>query len=160
MTNIGYLIIFLLFFITQIVFVPFIEISGVRPDVLLVFLVFWGMNREHIVGTVAGFSIGLIQDFFTVGILGTYALVKTLAGFLVRPFSLREKELSLFGLASRFFGLAFLHDLILNWIYIWGTETSIWFVTVRFVLPGALYSTVVALISYALLPRSFFQKNA
>ncbi len=160
MTNLGYLIAFLVFLITQIAFVPFIEISGVRPDVLLVFLVFFGMKRERITGTAAGFAIGLIQDLFTAGFLGAFALAKTLVGFLVQPFSGAEKEIHSLGLAWRFFWLAFLHDLILNWIYIWGTGASIWFTILRFVVPGAVYSTLIALIIYALLPGNFFSDNA
>ncbi len=159
MTTLGYLLVFLLFLVTQTVFVPFIEIAGVRPDVLLIFLVIFGMKRERIVGTVSGFGIGLIQDLFTAGFLGANALVKTLTGFLVQPFSSEKSRETAVGFGWRFFWLAFLHDLLLSWIFAWGNTMSVWFFLVRFVVPGAVYSTVAALIVFALLPGSFFSSD-
>jgi len=159
MTNSGFLIFFIISFLLQIGFVPFLEIKGVKPDLLLIFVIILGLQRERFWGTLSGFFVGLIQDFFSAGFLGVFALAKTFSAFLVRTLSVGsyEKEGVHFGILV--FVISLFHELLVNWISVWGTGTSLIVVVVRAVVPGALYTTLLAVIVYEVFPKRFFRQH-
>lgn len=76
---------FLLFFsavVLQTTFMHFLQIGGVKPDLVLVIVVYLGLVHGPEVGSVSGFFFGLIEDFFSFGAyLGSNALTKTIIGF-------------------------------------------------------------------------------
>lgn len=159
MTNSGFLIFFIISFIIQISFIPFIEIKGIKPDLLLIFVIILCLQRERFWGTLVGFFVGLIQDFFSTGFLGVFALVKTFSAFLVRTISEGSFKKGGAYFATLVFFISLIHDLLVNWISVWGTGTSLAFVIVRNVIPGALYTTLLAIIVYSLLPKSLFEQH-
>jgi rod shape-determining protein MreD len=59
-----------------------VAISGVKPDLALIILVFLAIRRGSMVGQFAGFGSGLVEDFISLPPLGFYALVRTIIGFL------------------------------------------------------------------------------
>jgi len=66
-----------------------VEIFGaprVKPDLLLLLVILYGLVKGEKRGTVAGFLVGLAEDAFSVGYMGTNALCKTVAGFLSARF--------------------------------------------------------------------------
>ncbi|NOY76777.1 MAG: rod shape-determining protein MreD [Calditrichaeota bacterium] len=159
MTNSGFLIFFILSFLLQIGLVPFLEIKGIKPDLLLIFVIIFSLQRERFWGTLVGFFVGLIQDFFSTGFLGVFALAKTFSAFLVQTISEGsfEKGGAYFG--GLVFTISLFHDFLVNWISVWGTGTSLVSVIIRSVIPGAVYTTVVAVIVYELLPKGFFRQH-
>ncbi len=159
MTNSGFLIFFIISFLLQISFIPFLEIKGIKPDLLLIFVIILSLQRERFWGTLSGVFVGLIQDLFSTGFLGVFALAKTFSAFLVRTISEGsfEKGGAYFGILV--FSISVFHELLVDWISVWGTGTSLIIVVVRSVIPGALYTTLLAVIMYELLPKRFFRQH-
>ncbi|MCK4436366.1 rod shape-determining protein MreD [bacterium] len=58
------------------------QLHGVRPDLILLLSVFAGLYRGETKGGLVGFLGGLLEDFFSGGLLGMGALSKTVAGTL------------------------------------------------------------------------------
>ncbi|MGD8307186.1 MAG: rod shape-determining protein MreD [Ignavibacteria bacterium] len=86
---------FLLFFpvlLLQISVVPLIAISGIIPDFILITLVYYSITRNQLYGTILGAFCGLLVDLVTGGLLGSYMLSKTLAGFVAGYFSGETKK--------------------------------------------------------------------
>ena len=67
--------------VIQVSIVPLISISGIYPDLLVIFLVYLTLRKGQLFGTVAGFIIGFFFDIFSGSILGAAMFSKTLAGF-------------------------------------------------------------------------------
>jgi rod shape-determining protein MreD len=60
-----------------------LKISLIKPDLVLIVLVFFFLSRGPAEGMFLGFFGGLLQDILSGGILGISALVKALLGFLI-----------------------------------------------------------------------------
>jgi len=70
-------------FVLQTSVWPQFAIFGVIPDTALVFTVCYGVLRGDVEGAIFGFFAGLLQDIFSGGPLGMFALF----GFLIGYFS-------------------------------------------------------------------------
>jgi len=64
-----------------------IAIAGVRPDLALVVLVFVALRRGSLVGQVAGFASGIVEDLVSVSPVGFHMLLRTLIGWLYGIFT-------------------------------------------------------------------------
>lgn len=60
-----------------------LAIVGVKPDLILLVVVFLGLFKGPTAGAIVGFSAGLIYDLTSSSLLGMNALSLTLVGFLV-----------------------------------------------------------------------------
>ena len=77
----------LLNYVFQTSVFPQISILGVTPDTALIFVVGYGVLRGDIEGAIFGFAAGLLQDIFSGGPLGMFALIFFLIGYLSgKPF--------------------------------------------------------------------------
>ena len=66
---------------------PQISILGVTPDTALIFIVGYGILRGDVEGAIFGFSAGLLQDIFSGGPIGMFALLGFLIGYVSgKPF--------------------------------------------------------------------------
>ncbi len=90
-----YFIPILIFFpllLIQTTIMPFIQISGVVPDLILILLVFYSINNNQIYGTVLGFIFGFLFDIIAGILLGSGMISKTIAGFTAGYFSSETKR--------------------------------------------------------------------
>ncbi|NER85486.1 MAG: rod shape-determining protein MreD, partial [Leptolyngbya sp. SIO1D8] len=60
---------------------PGMELLGVGPSWLLIWVVAWSVKRTSLEGAIAGFAVGLIQDGLT-GYFPTHTIGFVLVGFL------------------------------------------------------------------------------
>ena len=60
----------------------FIAISGIKPDISLIILIFIAYKNGSVAGQTIGFFNGLIEDFLSLSSLGFYSLIRTTIGFL------------------------------------------------------------------------------
>lgn len=65
----------------QLTIIPFFEINLISPDLLLILLVYYSVQKGKIFGSVYGFVIGIIFDIASGGLLGVTMFSKSLAGF-------------------------------------------------------------------------------
>ncbi len=68
--------------VIQTTVLHFVTIGGVKPDLILIIVVYLGLVKGSDIGCVSGFSFGLIEDWCSNVIdLGSNALTKTIVGF-------------------------------------------------------------------------------
>ncbi len=67
--------------VVQVSVLAAVPVLGAAPDLLLVSVVSIALLRGAIVGSVAGFTAGLLVDVATMDILGVSALLLTVVGF-------------------------------------------------------------------------------
>src|SRR5262249_17545261 len=129
------------------------EIGGIRPDLLVAFVVYFGWMRGPIPGTLAGFGVGLLQDLDASGPLGLNALAKTVVGFVVAKAVFRAHRSNLVVRFAFFTAAMLLHDLIYYGVATGGDGGE--FVKQIFLraIPTALYTTVVTLVLLAVAER-------
>ncbi len=87
--RITLLILLLLLAILQATSLNRLSILGIKPDLLLILVIFLGLHRGPVSGAGYGFLAGILLDIFSPVPLGTNALSKTVLGFLagaVAPF--------------------------------------------------------------------------
>ncbi len=141
-------------FILSIIFNNFISMAGVRPDILLILLVYLAFNERPIIAIIAAFSLGLLQDVFLPGSIqywGLSPLIKTLIiyGTLrLLPFIERLRGLT-FQLSV--FGSILLYYILYNLLYYSGYVKP--FVAFyRYSLPETIYTFSILLIINMIFP--------
>ncbi len=130
-----------------------IAIAGVRPDLLVAFVVYFSWMRGPVSGVVGGFTVGLLQDLDAPGPLGLNAFAKTIVGFIVAKAGFRVHRSNV-GVRFFFFLFAMLvHDVIYFGIYSAG-EFGAFLRQIFFVaIPSALYTTVLVLLLLSAVER-------
>ena len=77
-----YALIFGIIFLVQIFLSNLISIKGVRPDLLIIFVLYVAVNYGSFKGVLSGFLIGIIASIFDSGItLGILPLVYSIVGY-------------------------------------------------------------------------------
>jgi rod shape-determining protein MreD len=86
---IKWAIVFMLSLVLQTSFVPVISIGGVKPDLLIIVLYFFGLKYGVMQALFMGFVVGLGQDLYSPSLLGQNALAKTVTGACIGLFNER-----------------------------------------------------------------------
>jgi rod shape-determining protein MreD len=127
-----------------------IEIGGIRPDLLVAFVVYIAWMRGPIAGALVGFTVGILQDLDAPGPLGLNALAKTIVGFVVAKAGFRVHRSNV-GVRFAFFFTAMLfHDVIYFAVATYGDLGAFLGEMIRVALPSALYTALVVLVLLAL----------
>ncbi len=129
----------------------------ITPDIVLIGLVYISIKKGKITGSVGGFVIGLILDFFSFSFLGLMALSKTSAGFLAGFFN-NENKIERYTKSYVFVIIVFVCSLVNNVLYFslyfQGTMLSFTDVLLRYVIPTAIYTAFISI-----LPLIFIRKK-
>jgi len=132
--------------ILQSTIVDRIAIAGIRPDLLVAFVIYFGWIRGPVPGVVAGFTVGLIQDLDAPGPLGLNALSKTVVGFIAAKAGYRVHRSNV-GVRFFFFLLAMLvHDVLYFGVYAAGDLAAMARQFLFVAMPSALYTTILVLL--------------
>ena len=158
MKIISHIVFFVLSFIAQLTVGNLIEVFGVQPDFLLIAVVWLAWHEKQFVATLAGFGVGLLQDLFSSGFLGLMALAKSIAGFAAGKLSPSEKKNQRRGLFLTLIICSLLHESIFQTIFYFGSEQSWWAIFIQFILPGAVYTSILGVIVYQILPKRYWLK--
>jgi len=129
------------------------EIAGIRPDLLVAYVIYFGWMRGPIPGTLGGFGIGLLQDLDASGPLGLNALAKAVIGFLVAKAGFRVHRSNVGVRFAFFFAAMLVHDLIYYGVVTGGDGGE--FVKQFFVkaVPTAAYTTVFTILLLGIAER-------
>ena len=123
-----------------------IEIAGIRPDLLVAFVVYLAWMRGPVTGTIAGFAVGLLQDLDAPGPLGLNAFSKSLVAFLVAKAGFRVHRSNV-GVRFAFFFFAMLaHDVVYFAVSTGGEARAFLIQMLTIALPSALYTTGIVLV--------------
>lgn len=140
--------------IFQVGVAPYIAIGGISPNFFVLVVVVAGMTKGSNSGATLGFFAGLLLDLIGAGMVGPWAMVLSIAGYVT---GLIDQHLFAEGGLLPITALAvisvlseFLH-LIISVVF--GVETS--FMRALFVhaLPTSLYTTLVAILFFPVVAR-------
>ncbi len=130
---------------------PHISIVGIRPDVVLLCLVFISISRGRAEGTLLGFAAGYFQDVYSVAPLGFNALLKCLVGYAAGTMHGEVATDTLGVRALIVFAATIAHDLAYH-LFSPGTgigeAVALLF---RSGLPSAAYTALLALVTSVIL---------
>ena len=81
----------LLVLLFQFLFVDFLSLNLIRPDFLVIYVLYISLSNGKSVGTIVGFCLGLLSTFFGVGSLFglehlSLSIVGYLAGYLTHSY--------------------------------------------------------------------------
>lgn len=145
---IGYGVIALLLSVIHVVFLRFLQVSSVTPDILLIFTVFVALYEGQFTGMLVGFLCGLLFDAVSTDVIGTNALAKTVAGFIAGYFYRENHGIQTVG-SLRFLIVVtisgLVHNLIYNFFFVRPMQISFWWFFLQYGLAATLYTSVAAL---------------
>jgi len=148
-------LIYIVLLLIQITVANFLSLYEIKPDFILIFLVYISLRYGRLWGCVSGFLMGIVEDSFLAVFFGLNALCKTFVGFLVSVTPWRITGISMTDSLILLFFSSLVHNFIYNLIYSFGTGTSGLFILFRYALPGAMYTTLIGMIIYSIFPGTF-----
>ena len=140
--------------VVQVAIAPQIALFGVVPNLVFLVVVTLALLEGPVAGSVAGFVGGLLFDLLGASVVGPYALVFCVAGYvagLINANMLAEGWLlpvSVVFIAS--VGAEITYGVIMAVLDI---GLPFWSALVRIMLLGAVYNTVLAVALYPLMTR-------
>jgi len=133
----------------------------ITPDIVLIGLVYVGIRKGKTTGSVGGFMVGLIIDFFSFSFLGLMALSKASAGFLAGFFN-NENKIERYTRSYVFVIIVFVCSLVNNVLYFalyyQGTLLSFNDVLLRYVIPTAVYTAVISILPLIFIRKKVFNR--
>ena len=124
-----------------------IGIYGIRPDLVVLVLVFVAIREGQITGTLFGFASGLLLDVYDPQAMGVNSLANTLVGFLVGTTRVQVVAEEFRVQALIFFGATLARDFV-YFLCMNGTDLLATFsAMVRIGLLTAVYTTVIGLLA-------------
>lgn len=152
---IKYILLLLLVILIQKTFIWVISISkyNITPDLVIIVIIYIGIKKGHIEGSIYGFLAGLVIDILSGSFLGLMALCYSVTGF-ISAFFMKENEKYLNKhnfLFVIFFG-SVINNLIYYIIYFQGTGLSFADILLLYVFTTAAYTSIISII-YILIPK-------
>jgi len=145
-------ILILLNYVLQTSVLPQIAILGVTPDTALVFIVCYGILRGDVEGALFGFSAGLLQDMFSGGPLGMFALIGFLVGYASgKPFRDFFKDNYFLPFIVVLVAVFFQQFVIYIGSFLFLGYLNIWHFVWTIMIPTAIYTVSLAIPLYSLM---------
>jgi len=133
----------LLALLIQGLIAPWMSIAGLRPDFLLILVLFVGRLEGKVVGQLFGFGAGLIADSIGIGsFLGLSALAKTVAGYGAGIMRRKQRRWSPIYMYLMEILVVLVHFLIIYLVNFKGSALSVQYIFFRYVLFSSLYTLV------------------
>ncbi len=144
---VAYGVVALILSIVHIVFLRFLAVSSVTPDLLLILTVWIAIAEGQFVGMFAGFLSGMLFDVVSADVPGSNALAKTIAGFVAGYFYREGFAMQTIG-SYRFLLLVALsgsvHNLLYFFFYVKPMQISFPMFFLKYGVATTLYTTVAA----------------
>jgi len=156
MRYLAYAVSALFLSVVHIVFLRFIAVSSVTPDLLFILTVWIALVEGQFTGMIAGFICGLLFDVVSTDVPGSNALSKTIAGFVAGFFYKEGFAMTTIG-SARFLLIASLaatvHNLVYYFLYVRPMETSFAMFFLKYGVATTLYTTVAAVFPMLIVNR-------
>lgn len=111
-----YAVLALLLSVIHVVFLNFVSVAGMTPDLLLILCVWIAVYENQFIGLIAAFCIGFFYDIVSWDVVGTNALAKTLVGF-VAGFFYKENLARQIVSSYKFLFIVFICSVLNNIVY-------------------------------------------
>lgn len=139
-------LIIILLIIVQSSFLVLIQVKGIVPDFVLIFMVFWCIQKSRYQCVILGFIGGLLQDLMGGDLLGVFALSRSVACYLSCsfPWNRYEQNYLTFGLILS--TATFAHQVI--YLVVVSRNAAAGFVTFlfRYGIPTVLYTVLCGIL--------------
>ena len=97
-------------FILQFYLSEFMTIRSIRPDFLLIFIVYVSFQHGSFAGVIAGFTLGILEDLSGVGsMFGLAPLTKSITGFLIGKLQGQHSRMNPLYFHATWIGIIFFH---------------------------------------------------
>ena len=136
--------------ILQITLFRKLEVWGVRPDAVIVLLVYMALAFGPVVGAIFGFFICLAEYSVLSSTIASLPLAGTLVGYLVGRYGTKIMYESYFVQLVIIFASVLVFDII---NFIWLGSAEFWMGFFRYTIPGAAYTALAGVIVVAVLER-------
>ncbi len=136
--------------IIQKTVVNYIDVTEfkITPDLVLIGLVYIGIKKGKITGSISGFLSGLILDIFSFSFIGLMALVKTATGFF-SGFFYNDQKTERYLNSYIFILIVSVCSLVNNTIYFvfyfQGTNLVFLDILIRYVVPTTVYTALFSI---------------
>ena len=147
-----YILLLGLAFVLQATWLDFVSVSALKPDLILLIITVIALREGHILATLLGFSIGLLQDAYAPADFGLNALLKCTAGFAVGHGRSRVVSDNLQVQVALIFFTVLLHDLLYYAITDAISLVEVPYFWIRYGIGRAIYTGLLGALAYALLP--------
>ncbi len=142
MNNIQIVFVSIFALLIQFILVDFLSLNLIRPDFLVIFILYIALYKGKFAGTLAGFTLGLLSNLFGVGsFFGLEALSFSIVGYLAGYLSKSYEKLLPYIFHSLWLLIIFLHFFIICYfrfqnIYLSDTSDFIfkWFASASYTL--------------------------
>jgi rod shape-determining protein MreD len=158
--TVYYILFSLLLVVMDSTLVKFLSIANIVPDILLIWIVYIAVHEGQIVGTTAGFGIGLAINLMsaTDNMLGLAALAKTFAGFTAGYFYNENKTYNTLG-GYQFIIIVAIASVVHNTLYfiifLQGSGLSWMQSVLSYGIPTTVYTAAVALLPMFAFARKY-----
>ncbi len=150
-----YLVMAALFFLS-VVFNEYVDIAGIRPDILLIMLIFLSIREKAVIAICCAFAFGLLQDMILPGNVQYWGLAPLFKTLLIFAF------LKLFPLISRLRGFSFQLVILASFLLYFIFYTMFYYsgfmnsfaIFYRYALPASMYTFVIYLLLNMIFPQS------
>lgn len=146
---VSFMVLILICYLCQITFCPAIEIGSIKPDLLIILTSSIGFIRGRKDGMIVGMICGLLLDIQAGDLIGFYALLHMLTGFINGCFQRMFYEddmvfpMVMIGVSDLIYGLAvYISRFMLR------SRFDFSFYFVRIILPAAIYTVIAAVFVY------------
>lgn len=153
MKIVFYIFLFIICFFLQLILTDLIEIRQIRPDFLLIFVIWFAWHEGPAYGTLIGFFAGLIHDAYLVNFFGLSSLGKSISGFIAGLISRQSATQKSFWFLMNLGISSFIHDFIYFNIYLIGTGTGFFSRLFFYIIPSSFYTFIIGIIFYSLVPQ-------
>jgi len=151
LNNLG--LIFLALFL-QLTLGKLVSIQDIKPDFLLIAVIFIGESRGKLYGEIWGFIVGLIADGIGLSMLfGISALGKTIAGFISGFLHDSKRSMGRFYYYSIVATIMLIHFIIIYTIYYNSSEFNLQYIVLRYVIPSTIYTFIIYVLVDIIYPR-------
>ncbi len=139
--------------VLQVGLLRFATVFGLAPDVLLIATVVVALRRGQVAGMGFGFVSGLCLDLATATIVGPSALANTVVGFVAGLWFGDVVGLNRGASLLVLLLCAVLHELLMAGVLALTPGAGFGFIFLRWGLPHSLYTLLVGLAVFLLLPE-------
>lgn len=129
-----------------------LSFANITPNLLVVVTASFGFMRGKREGMIVGFCVGILYDIFFGDLVGFYALIYTvlgyLNGFFRRIFYPEDIKLPLFLITASDF---FLGHIVCIFMFIMRSRFDYFYYLFHIIIPELLYTTLVTLVVYQII---------
>ncbi len=138
--------------ILQSTLFSYIEIFGIRPNTSLIIVVTYALLRSDIEGAIVGFFAGLLQDILFGRVIGLYAALGFITGFLCgKPFKDFYRENYL--IPMFFVGISCIaYEFVFYFLYfLFQGKIDVFYYLGRIILPESVYCIALTIPFYRIM---------